>query len=162
MKHSVSLSAVFFFLFFSKQLSAQRTAIYADADHLYKKGVELFDKQQYTSAQEVFAEYASISKSPVLKADALYYAAACGIELFNKDSEWLMRQFIAENPASTKINNAWHYLANSNYRKKKYDETIEYFGKVDLYKLNKEQLAELYFKRGYSYLQEKKRGYGKN
>ena len=156
MKHFVTLRAVIFFLFTSGFLTAQRTAIYLDPDHLYKQGLELFDKQQYTSAQKVFTDYAAVSKSSVLKADATYYAAACGVELFNKDSEWLMRDFIAKNPSSTKINNAWYYLAKSNYRKKKYDETIEYFEKVDLYKLDKEQLAELYFKRGYSYLQEGK------
>ena len=136
-------------------MSAQRTALYADDDVLYKQGLELFDKKLYSSAQESFVEFAAKTRSSLLKADATYYAAACGIELFNKDSEWLMRDFIARYPSSTKINNAWYYLGKSNFRKKKYEETIQYLEKVDVYKMDKEQLAELYFKRGYSYLQEK-------
>ncbi|MCE3260312.1 MAG: hypothetical protein K0S12_1953, partial [Bacteroidetes bacterium] len=51
-----------------------------------------------------------------------------------------------------KVNTAWLYLGKSNFRKKKYKETIEFMEKVDPYRLDKEQLAELYFKRGYSYM----------
>src|SRR5262249_27599822 len=108
--------------------------------------------KQYVSAQKSFMEFAGTTRSAVLKADATYYAAACGIELFNKDSEWRMRQFIEKYPSSPKVNNAYYYLGKSNFRKKKYKETLEYLEKVDVYKLDKEQLAELYFKRGYSYL----------
>jgi len=155
MKYLIKTGLLLLFVFCSLLYKAQRTAIYADPDVLYKQGIELFDKKQYTSAQESFTEFAVKTRSSLLKADATYYAAACGIELFNKDSEWLMREFIANYPSSTKINNAWYYLGKSNFRKKKYSETIEYFEKVDIYKLDKEQLAELYFKRGYSYLQVK-------
>ncbi len=147
------LSTLVLFALFCTTANAQKTAIYTDKDALYKLGLELFDKQQYVSAQENFNEYAARTASSTLKADALYYAAACGIELFNKDSEWLMRQFIEKYPESTKINSAYFYLAKSSFRKKKHPETLEYFEKVDLYKLDKEQLAELHFKRGYSYLQ---------
>jgi len=155
MKYLIKRGLLALFVFCSLLFKAQRTAIYADPDMLYKQGLELFDKKQFACAQESFVEFAAKTKSSLLKADAAYYAAACGIELFNKDSEWLMREFIANYPSSTKINSAWYYLGKSNYRKKKYGQTIEYFEKVDIYKLDKEQLAELYFKRGYSYLQEK-------
>lgn len=155
MKYLIKTGFLLVFLLGSFLFKAQRTAIYADPDVLYKQGIDLFDKKLYTSAQESFTEFAAKTKSSLLKADATYYAAACGIELFNKDSEWLMRDFIEKYPSSPKINNAWFYLGKSNFRKKKYNETIEYLEKVDIYKLDKEQLAELYFKRGYSYLQEK-------
>src|SRR5688572_4421551 len=113
-------ACVLFLVLNGLSLSAQRTAIYADPDALYKKGVELFDKKQYVSAQESFTEYAHKTRSTELKADALYYAAACGIELFNKDSEWLMREFIRNYPASNRLNSAYNYLATSSFRKKKY------------------------------------------
>ena len=155
MKYLIKTSLLLLLVSGSLLLQAQRTAMYADADVLYKQALELFDKKQYSRAQESFTEFAAKTKSSLLKADATYYAAACGIELFNKDSEWLMREFTANYPSSTKVNNAWYYLGKSNFRKKKYEATIEFFEKVDIYKLEKEQLAELYFKRGYSYLQEK-------
>jgi TolA-binding protein len=156
MRYLIKASFLTLFVLSGLFFKAQRTAVYADQDLLYKQGIELFDKQQYASAQEAFTEFAATTRSSLLKADALYYAAACGIELFNKDSEWLMREFIAKHPSSTKVNSAWYYLGKSNFRKKKYEETIDYFEKVDLYKLDHDQLAELYFKRGYSYLQRKR------
>jgi len=153
MKYFLRTSAVLLFVMSGLLVKAQRTAIYADPDHLYKLGLELFDKGQYASAQKSFIEFSATTKSSILKAEAVYFTAACGIELFNKDSEWMMREFIKNYPASNKINNAYFYLGKSNFRKKKYTETIEYFEKTDIYNLNKLRLAELYFKRGYSYLQ---------
>lgn len=135
-------------------VDAQKTAIFLDKDELYKTGIELFDKKQYTSAQKSFDEYILKSTSSVLKTDAQFYAAACGVELFHKDGEWRMKQFIEKHPESLKKNLAWFYLGKSNFRKKKYKETIEYLEKTEGSKLNKEDLAEMQFKRGYSYLME--------
>lgn len=134
---------------------AQKTTAYIDKDALLKQGLELFDKKQFAGAQKSFSDYInSVSGTSLLKTDAKYYAAACAIELFHKDGEWRMREFIKQHPESPKTNGAWFYLGKSSYRKKKYDETINNFEKVDIYKLSKEDLAELYFKRGYSYLEK--------
>ena len=139
-------------LVFSGLLFSQKTQIYLDKDAAYKAGLELFDKKQYTSAQKSFIDYMSSAKTnSLLKIDAEYYAAACGIELFHKDGEWRMKEFIERHPESNKVKWAYFYLGKSNFRKKKYEESIEYLEKVDIYELNKENLAELYFKRGYSY-----------
>lgn len=156
MKHLITIGALLLFICFGSVLHAQKTAVYVDKDALYKQALELFDKKQYVSAQKAFNEYAaSPSSTTLFRSDAQYYAAACGIELFNRDAEWHMRTFIEKNPSSIKLNSAYLYLARSNFRKKKYDETLDYFQKVDIYKLDKDQLAEFYFKRGYSYLQKK-------
>ncbi len=146
--------AVIFLWLFVVIGKAQKVTAYIDKDALYKQGLDLFDKKLYTAAQKNFIDYISFNSSPaLLKNDAEYYAAACGIELFHKDGEWRMKQFIIRHPGDNKINNAYFYLGKSSFRKKKYDETIENFEKVDIYKLSKEDLAELYFKRGYSYLE---------
>ena len=134
--------------------TAQKTAAYLDKESPLKDGLELFDKKQFVAAQKSFNDYIKQKSSPsLLKADAEYYSAACAIELFHKDGEWRMRDFITNHPESNKVNGAWFYLGKSSYRKKKYEETIKNFEKVDIYKLTKEDLAELYFKRGYSYLE---------
>ncbi len=151
MINTKSLSALLLFICLCTISVAQKTAIYNDVDALYKQGLDLFDKKQYVNAQKSFAEFYSQTKASTLKTEAAFYSAACAIELFNKDGEWQMKQFIEKYPASLKINNAWFYLGKSNFRRKKYIETLEFLEKVDIYKLNKEQLAELYFKRGYSY-----------
>ncbi len=153
MKHVIKISVLALFVFFSSTFLAQKTAIFTDKDALFKQGLDLFDKKQYVQAQKSFLDYVAVSTSKILKTDALYYSAACAIELFNKDGEWQMKQFVEKHPESNKINSANFYLGKSNFRKKKYPETIEFLEKVDIYKLDKEQLAELYFKRGYSYLE---------
>lgn len=142
-----------FLIALSNFLLAQKTQVYLDKDALYKTGIELFDKKQYTAAQKTFIDYINVApiSSTLLKTDAEYYAAACGIELFHKDGEWRMKEFIEKHPESNKIKWAYFYLGKSNFRKKKYEETIKFLEKVDVYDLNKEDLAELYFKRGYSY-----------
>ncbi len=135
---------------------AQKTSIFLDQESMYKKGIDLFDRQQYVAAQKQFLEYMALaSPSQTLFAiNAEYFVAASAIELFHKDGEWRMKQFIAKHPECTRLNAAWYYLGKNNFRKKKYGECIEYFEKVDTYKLDKDQLAELRFKRGYSHLEE--------
>ncbi len=143
-------------LTFSGLLFSQKTQIVLDKEGLYKTGIELFDKKQYTAAQKTFLDYmATIPGNTLLKTDAEYYAAACGIELFHKDGEWRMKEFIELHPESNKVKWGYFYLGKSNFRKKKYEETIQFLEKVDIYDLNKEDLAELYFKRGYSYFSVK-------
>ncbi len=137
---------------FSVIAFAQKTQLYLDKEALYKTGIDLFDKKQYTASQKAFTDYMlTIPGSTLLKTDAEYYAAACAIELFHKDGEWRMKEFIERHPESNKVKWAFFYLGKSNFRKKKYEETIKFLEKVDIYDLNKDDLAELYFKRGYSY-----------
>lgn len=139
-------------LTFSGFLFAQKTQLYLDKDATYKTAMELFDKKQYTAAQKAFVDYMALVKgNTLLKTDAEYYAAACGIELFHKDGEWRMKEFIERHPESNKVKWGYFYLGKSNFRKKKYEESIQFLEKVDIYDLSKDNLAELYFKRGYSY-----------
>jgi tetratricopeptide (TPR) repeat protein len=147
-KYFITLVFAFLFGF----LFSQKTQIYLDKDAAYKTALDLFDKKQYTAAQKSFIDYINSSQSvTLLKIDAEYYAAACGIELFHKDGEWRMKEFVKRHPESNKVRWGYFYLGKSNFRKKKYEESIEFLEKVDIYELNKENLAELYFKRGYSY-----------
>jgi TolA-binding protein len=142
-------------LFLQTSNYAQKSAIYLDADATYKKAIDLFDRQQYVAAQKHFLDYLSLppNANTLLGINAEYYIAASAIELFHKDGEWRMKQFIEKHPESTRLNSAYYYLGKNNFRKKKYDECIDYFEKIDTYKLDKDQLSELRFKRGYSYLE---------
>ncbi len=140
---------------FSISLFAQKTNIYLDVDKEYKTGLELFDKKKFGAALKSFQNIIDNNKNAksLVRIDAEYYASASAIELFNKDGEWRMKNFITDHPESNKIKWAWFYLGKSNFRKKKYEETIQYLEKVEVYELDKDNLAELHFKRGYSYLE---------
>ncbi|GAI19741.1 unnamed protein product, partial [marine sediment metagenome] len=86
-----------------------------------------------------------------IKTDAEYYSALCAIEMFNKDADYLITKFIAEHPESPKVKFANFQMGKSQYRKKRYKKAIIWLEKVDTYNLSNEQLAEYYFKLGYSY-----------
>ncbi|HEY1038319.1 MAG TPA: tetratricopeptide repeat protein, partial [Bacteroidia bacterium] len=154
-KKSVHLTLVLL-LFGFVGLRAQRTTVYIEPDKEYKTGLELFDKKKYNAALKAFDNYIFLSKNPnsLVPIDAKFYAAACAIELFHKDGEWRMKEFIKDHPESNKVKTGYFYLGKSNFRKKKYPETIEYLEKVEIFDLDKEDLAELYFKRGYSYFMQ--------
>lgn len=143
---------------------AQKTTVYTEPDREFKTGVELFDKKKYGSALKSFQNTIESNKNPkaLVRIDAEYYAAACAIELFNKDGEWRMKKFIERHPESNKVKWGYFYLGKSNFRKKKYPETIEYLEQVDIYDLAKDDANELRFKRGYSYLETKQTEKAKN
>jgi tetratricopeptide (TPR) repeat protein len=138
---------------FAGTLSAQKTLLFTDEDYTYKLGVELFEKEHYAQAMELFDKViAYYGNEPTdIKADAEYYRALCSIELFNNDAEYLIARFIANYPESPRTRVAYFEMAIYKYRKGNYQEALFYFDKVWKQNLTKEQLYEFYFKRGYSY-----------
>lgn len=131
---------------------AQQSQIYRDADADYKTGIELFQKEKYNAAQKSFVKVIETHRDPesLVRIDAEYYKAICAIELFNKDGEFYLKQFVKDHPESPKVKSAYFYLGQYNYRKQKWREAIDWFEKVDVYDLRAEELPEFYFKRGYS------------
>jgi len=133
--------------------SAQKSIIYNDEDYDYRVGVDLFSKQHYSQAQEFFervvARYGN--EFADIKADAEYYAALCALELFNNDAEYRIGKFISDYPESPRTRTAYFEMGRYQYRVNHYREAIEYFDKVWKQHLNRDQQAELYFKKGYSY-----------
>ena len=138
-------------------LFSQQTAIYTNPDAGFKSALELFQKQKFGSAQKQFlkiSEHYHNEPNNLVRVDAEYYAALCALELFNKDAELMLKDFIADHPESPRTQTAYFHLGKYNYRKKQYNKALEWFAKVDIYDLNNEELSELYFKRGYSYFEE--------
>lgn len=139
-------------------VSAQKTIALVHEDVNFKTAIELFQKEKYGAAQKYFNKTIETHADPrsLVRIDAEYYSAICAIELFNKDGELFLKQFIKDHPESPKVKLAYFYLAKYNYRKKKYKETLDWFEKVDIYELTSDELAEFYFKRGYSYFMTSK------
>lgn len=131
---------------------AQQSQIYRDADADFKTGIELFQKEKYSAAQKSFVKTIETHRDPqsLVRIDAEFYRAVCAIELFNKDGEFYLKQFVKEHPESPKVKTAYFYLGQYNYRKQKWREVLDWFEKVDVYDLSADELPEFYFKRGYS------------
>ncbi len=135
---------------------AQRSAVYTHNDHDYAEALELYDKEKYGSAQKKFDGVMERIGNPTseIYINAEYYAAVCALELFNKDAEYLLGNFIKNHPESPWVKIAYFQLGKYNYQRKKYGKAIAWFEKVDIYDLSSDELAEYYFKLGYSHFKE--------
>ncbi len=144
-----------FILFLAVHLSAssQMTMIFEnDLDH-YNKGLELLEKNKFGAAKQQF-EHAleDISdQNSEISANAHFYIAQCALELFHKDAEFLLRQFIQNYSTSPRVPDAWYLLGAYNYRKKDWDETIQYFDHLEVADLEEPRLSEYLFKKGYAH-----------
>lgn len=132
---------------------AQKSAIHHDIEKDYKLATELYNKQKYATAKDIFD---AVYQSPLphhydIRGNAEYYAAMCAIKLEHKDADYRMESFIEANGESPKINRAYFEMAKYDYDRKKYTSAADWFEKVDTYELKDEELGEYYFKAGYSY-----------
>lgn len=140
---------LFLFIFLPTVGFSQKTKIYENMN--MKVAVDLFEKQKYGVAQTMFQNILKSEIDLSIQADAQYYSSICAVELFNADAEYQLTKFIENNPESDKIKNAYFQMGRFLYREKKFKHSITWFENVDKYDLNKDALAEYYFKLGYSY-----------
>jgi TolA-binding protein len=138
-------------------LNAQNTVYQIDGDATYRKAKELYDMQKYNTAQKLFQEVYEKHKDDKSNLLTLsqYYIAQCAVNLFNADAEYLTYKFIGNNQESPLVNDAYFHLGGYFYATKKWKEAIETYDKADKSALTKEQQAELFFKKGYSYFMRK-------
>lgn len=135
---------------------AQKTNIYTQPNATYNDALELYDKEKFSAAQEKFATILknNNNKKSEVAVNSNYYHAICGLELFNNDAENLLVEFINAYPESPKVKLAYFHLGRYQFRKKKYEKALSWFAKIEVYDLSDKELAEYYFKRGYSYFME--------
>ncbi len=143
-------------LIFSVQVIAQKTEFYNDNDLKYRNALELFQKEKYSAAGKLFAEYIELEKGESLsKTNAEYFSALCAAELFHPDAEKKLVSFIENHPENTHAKLAYFQLGRIYYKQKKYRNAIDWFEKTDVYFLTNEEVAEYYFNLGYSYYSKK-------
>ena len=118
----------------------------------FEKGLELYEKQKFSVARHFFEETIKQTQEDysLNRSEAQYYIAMCAIQLYNEDAEILLSNYIAENSQSPRINEANYDMAKFEYGKKKYHDAVRWFKKVNKNHLSNEDMAEYYFKSGYS------------
>ncbi len=136
-----------------QDLPAQKSLIHTDGDKVLKKGIELFEKEKFGAARNQFQELIDNDDNPhsLQRIDAEYYRALCAIELFHRDADYLINDFIESHPGDLRINNLNYQMGKVQYRKKKYAKTIKFLEKVDKQELSSDDRTEYYFQLGYSY-----------
>lgn len=140
------------FVFLADYSLCQQTATYTDPDWRYKLGYELFLKEKYSAAAAEFQKYLTEPNQPSINTtNAQYFAAICSVELFHPDAEKKLARFIIEHPENFYAKYAFFQMGRIYYKKKKYKGAIDWFEKTDIATLNNDEIAEYYFKTGYSY-----------
>ena len=133
-------------------LQAQHTKKIKGIEALYVEAVSLYEKQQYVAAQNAFEKvYKNTDKLSQIHMDAEYFTARCAIALMHPDAGYLLKDFESNHPTSPHVNEGRFFMANSLFDRKRYKEALEWFGKVDVRKLNAEDRSVLHFKKGYSH-----------
>ena len=104
------------------RVTAQLTAINTFFDKEFYRGRDLFEKEKYTAAQEVFREYIE-NREPdeyELVQEASFLHALCAMRLLNNDAEYLMISYISEYPLSRNIERAYFEMGRYACEKKRY------------------------------------------
>ncbi|MCU0417284.1 MAG: tetratricopeptide repeat protein [Cytophagaceae bacterium] len=135
---------------------AQNTATHQAPDRLYYSAVELYDREKFGPALELFDKFRlQTVDDDIRKIESEYYAALCALELFHDDAEYRFVTFLKNYPYHIKAGRVGFDVGNFFYRSKKYDKAIEYYTQANLSILSSEEKLETYFKLGYSYLTKK-------
>lgn len=142
-----------------QQVFSQQTEAYQAPGDIYESALELFHKQKYGAAQKQFTKVIDLIEAPSsqMEANAEYYAAICALELFNRDAEEMLNNFIDNHPENSKVRTAYFQLGKFQYRKDRHRQAIRSFEQVDIYDLSHKEKMEYFFKLGYSYFRQDKK-----
>ena len=138
---------------FSAPVLAQKPAAYDSPRYEYQLAKEMFQKQKYGSAQQYFKQVYEFSedKQQDLKADSYFYMGICAAKLGNQDAAFLLSDFMRQYPVHAFVPQAHYHLGMYYFSKKQYKKVLEQFDEIDERVVNKDDLAEFRFKKGYSY-----------
>ncbi|NQY66353.1 MAG: tetratricopeptide repeat protein [Flavobacteriales bacterium] len=146
------------FNLFPDQAFGQKTEVFQSENYKFNEAKVLFDHKKYVVAQKGFEKaiksYGENNNS-LQKQEAEYYEALCAYELFNRDAEQLLLEFLNSHPENPKVEKVRFIMGCLKYRTRKFKDAIAWFSKVDVLKLNNEEIAEYHFKKGYSYFKQR-------
>lgn len=134
--------------------NAQRPVAYDSPTREYNTAMELYQKGQYGAAQEYF-QYVyehTTDQQYDLKSNSYFYEGVCAANLNNANAAFLLKDFIRQYPIHSNVPDANFYLARYYFFKKQYKRALDNFEQIDERVIRTEDLAEYYFKKGYTHL----------
>ncbi len=140
------------------QSLAQQTEIYTHPNERYDRARALFDKEQFVQAQIVFDELVNREQDvhSEVRIDASYYSTICALELQQRNAEEQVVEFVRSHPASPRVDEITLHAARHYFGRRKYNDAIEWFEKVNPRGLARSEKSEYHFKLGYSYFMREK------
>ncbi|MDR1459366.1 MAG: tetratricopeptide repeat protein [Bacteroidales bacterium] len=143
-------------ILFTGAMHAQKTHTYHFPEHEYKLANELFAKEQYSSAKNMYSKvYDAIEdKYDLRKQSSLYYMTVCAILLYHEDAEKLALSFMSEYPEYSHISRLWYHLGNYYFEKRRYKQSLDAYEQTDIRAISIEEYHVYKFKKGYSYFMQ--------
>ena len=148
---SLFLPVLMAMTFLPNALSAQRTQVDQDAYALFQKARELWDNQKYGAAQAHFEKYRERGENTLRKSEALFYEARCAMELYQKSTQHLFKQYVDKYPELGKKPQAHFYLGKYAFRQKSLEKTRQWLSRIKPQNLPENLVNEHHFMLGYSH-----------
>ena len=119
----------------------------------YRQATDLYQKQKYATAQQIFDQVVPASVDWLTASDAAYFAAVCSEKLDNNDAYHRLEEFLRLYPQSSRCNMARFYLGNFYYTRGDFEKALSYYREVDASEVEFDHRSEYNFKMGYCYFQ---------
>ena len=136
-------------------VSAQQSEIYTHHLKDFNRAVELYKDKQYLSAQLLFTDVQKQYSQMDVQADCAYYIAICAIRLNQNGADELMEKFLKNYPTSSKSNQAYIEVAQYYFEQGQYNQSLEWYDKIDESTLTNDQRDRYYFQKGYVFYTSK-------
>jgi len=144
------VSGIFFFLSVSA-VHGQNTYPENRANLIFSDGLELYQKDLFQASRKVFENYIRQYPNESNTSEARYFVAFNAINNDDKDGEYLLIEFINNNPGHLRSLTAYFDLGEYYYNTGNYTKGIESFEKVDFTTMSFAKSMEGHFKLGYCY-----------
>lgn len=152
------------FCFFVAPLrgTAQETAIYANADHIFRNAQDLYQQGLYADAQPLFRKtiddigYFKKTNRALVLQDAQYYYDICALLLGQPNGEALAKRYLTASDNSARRQLTAYQLARYYYRQNKLAEAIPYYEQAGIDNLSNDEIATAKFELGYCYFNLKR------
>ncbi len=152
MKDTMSnLSKVILFFLLVSITNLWGQDIYKNSQSLYNDAFDLYEKQQYNAAIQLFEQLSKDLEGThsQLKVNAELYEAVCAYELLHKDAPHKLRVFMENHANHTNANIVQFYLSKDAFAKRKYSKALAYMREVDPKGLSQDQKIEMTYQKAY-------------
>ncbi len=152
----VTVMVAAFFHLLPATMMAQKETPGDRQRELYREATDLYQKQKYSAAQQIYDEIVvgKESRADLTTAEACYYAGVCSEKLDNNDACYRLEEFLRLYPQSSRCNMARFYLGNFHYTRGDYEKALDWYKQVDGAEVEYDHRGEYNFKKGYCYFQK--------
>jgi TolA-binding protein len=134
------------------EVKSQLTHELEEKERIWSKAFDAYQKKQFALSMKGFGDFMEFETDVKSErfVEAVYLESICALNLYHKDAEFRIDEFITAYPESPYAMEALYAIADHHYKRRHYKKAAEAFDKVDLRQLSLDKKRELQFKRGHS------------